>query len=108
MNDGGTQVLMNGFYRGLQSGMTKAEALQQAQIALITGEYTAVVGNRGIAIALILDRLLRQATGSRSHPYYWASFILIGNGLKLLARLRISRHSVSKIVMSVSKQAIAR
>lgn len=81
VNDGGTQVLMNGFYRGLQGGMTKAEALQQAQMALITAEYTAVGGNRGIAIAPILDRLSRQATGSLSHPYYWAPFILIGNGL---------------------------
>ncbi|MGC1199059.1 MAG: tetratricopeptide repeat protein [Geitlerinemataceae cyanobacterium] len=81
VNDGGTQVLMNGFYRGLQGGMTKAEALRQAQIALITGEYTAVGEDRGIAIAPILDNLPRQGTSGLSHPYYWAPFILIGNGL---------------------------
>ncbi|NEQ89143.1 MAG: CHAT domain-containing protein, partial [Moorea sp. SIO2I5] len=59
VDDQGTQVLMNKFYQVLKQGnVTKAEALRQAQIALITKvEYG-------------LD-----------HPFYWAPFILIGNGL---------------------------
>ena len=45
VSDGGTQVLMNGFYNALKQGkITKAEALRQAQIALITDDYSAVGG----------------------------------------------------------------
>ena len=50
--------LMNTFYTVLQEGKSKAEALREAQISMITG----------------IDK-------QRSSPYYWASFILIGNGL---------------------------
>ncbi|NEP36683.1 CHAT domain-containing protein, partial [Moorena sp. SIO3B2] len=59
VDDKGTQVLMNKFYEVLKQGnVTKAEALRQAQIALITKvEY------------------------GLEHPYFWAPFILIGNGL---------------------------
>ncbi len=43
VNDGGTQALMNAFYVALQGNdITKAEALRQAQLALITGDYTAL------------------------------------------------------------------
>jgi CHAT domain-containing protein len=55
VDDQGTQVLMDAFYRALQARNAKAEALRQAQIALINSDY--------------------------KHPYYWAPFILIGNGL---------------------------
>ncbi|MDT9339815.1 tetratricopeptide repeat protein [Trichodesmium erythraeum 21-75] len=50
--------LMNTFYTVLQEGKSKAEALRKAQISMITGN----------------DQ-------EDSNPYYWASFILIGNGL---------------------------
>ncbi len=71
VDDGGTQALMSAFYATLPSGkLTKAEALRQAQISLITGDWKARNDNTPIA-----------AIGDLSHPYYWASFILIGNGL---------------------------
>ena len=54
VDDEGTEVLMNEFYKALRQGNTKAEALRQAQITLLNSEYNA--------------------------PYYWAPFILIGNG----------------------------
>ncbi|MDY6804272.1 MAG: tetratricopeptide repeat protein [Cyanobacteriota bacterium] len=55
--DESTQTLMKPFYQLLaDSDITKAEALQQAQISLIN-------------------------SSDRSHPYYWAPFLLIGNGL---------------------------
>lgn len=54
VDDEGTEVLMNAFYKALRQGNTKAEALRQAQITLLNSEYNA--------------------------PYYWAPFILIGNG----------------------------
>lgn len=90
VDDGGTQALMNAFYGGLQEKMTKTEALRQAQIALITGDYTAVRGERGAIEIVPRDRMgtVRPEYGfpetppnALSHPYYWASFILIGNGL---------------------------
>ncbi|MCL2924348.1 MAG: tetratricopeptide repeat protein [Trichodesmium sp. MAG_R04] len=57
VNDDSDQ-LMNTFYTVLQEGKSQAEALRAAQISMITGKNQ-----------------------ERSSPYYWASFILIGNGL---------------------------
>ncbi|MGB5968698.1 MAG: tetratricopeptide repeat protein [Spirulinaceae cyanobacterium] len=83
VNDGGTQVLMNTFYGALQeNNFTKAEALRQAQLALITGDYTALGEERGPVVKILLRDGVDPAVVNRlSHPYYWASFILIGNGL---------------------------
>ncbi|HEY9667741.1 MAG TPA: CHAT domain-containing protein, partial [Coleofasciculaceae cyanobacterium] len=93
VDDGGTQALMNAFYDNLKQGnTTKAEALRQAQIALITGDSTALGEDRGSLAAEQRDRPLGgseanrtnlppQQPNSLSHPYYWAPFILIGNGL---------------------------
>lgn len=56
VDDIATAALMNQFYSALKEGKSKAEALQQAQTKLIE-------------------------SSSFSHPYQWAAFILIGNGL---------------------------
>ncbi|MGD1808333.1 CHAT domain-containing protein [Dapis sp. BLCC M126] len=55
VDDQGTQEFMNDFYAALKNGASKAAAIQKAQISMINSEY--------------------------SHPYYWAPFLLIGNGL---------------------------
>jgi CHAT domain-containing protein len=83
VNDGGTQALMNAFYAALQGdNITKAEALRQAQIALITGDYTALGKQRGLVVAQRINNTLPSSVSNRlSHPFYWAPFILIGNGL---------------------------
>ncbi len=83
VDDGGTQVLMNGFYTALTNNKTtKAEALRQAQIALITGDYSGLSEERGLGLEPRDDNSLpSQVANQFSHPYYWASFILIGNGL---------------------------
>lgn len=71
VDDGGTQVLMSAFYSILSTDkLTKTEALRQAQISLITGDWKAISHNVPVA-----------AVSDFSHPYYWAPFILIGNGL---------------------------
>ncbi|MEG4626773.1 CHAT domain-containing protein [Microcoleus sp. w1-18aA5] len=76
VDDGGTQVLMDAFYAALkQENMTKAEALRQAQIALITGNSVAS-GQQPISSSAPSEQ-----SNSLSHPFYWAPFILIGNGL---------------------------
>ena len=89
VDDGGTQALMDAFYAALESKEvgqdsqpTKAEALRQAQIALITGDYKALGQQRGLGVQQrIQSRLSPRVASNLSHPYYWAPFILIGNGL---------------------------
>jgi len=85
VNDTSTSILMQRFYELLATGeLTKAEALRQAQLSLLYDEDTET-------------RLAASRTGARPtprngfdvavaepgyrHPYYWAPFILIGNGL---------------------------
>ena len=80
VSDGGTQALMNAFYGALQQGMTKTKALRQAQIALITGDYSAVGGQRAL-VAVVPKEGAAVSQSGLTHPYYWAPFILIGNGL---------------------------
>ncbi|MFS0513559.1 CHAT domain-containing protein [Nostoc sp. UIC 10607] len=71
VDDGGTQALMSAFYGILSTDkLTKTEALRQAQVSLITGDRKSLSHNAPVA-----------AVSSFSHPYYWAPFILIGNGL---------------------------
>jgi CHAT domain-containing protein/tetratricopeptide (TPR) repeat protein len=70
VNDESGQVLMTAFYAGLAAGLSEAEAMRQAQIAMITGDFSAVGVNPIVS-----------TTSSFNRPYYWAPFILIGNGL---------------------------
>jgi CHAT domain-containing protein/tetratricopeptide (TPR) repeat protein len=84
VDDGGTQVLMTAFYQALQKGMTKAEALRQAQIALITSQDKETGNSQRASLRLSpqsRDALAQRVNDQLSHPYYWAPFILIGNGL---------------------------
>jgi CHAT domain-containing protein len=83
VDDGGTQAFMNAFYRALQTGkMTKTEALRQAQIALITGDEKALGDQRSLVVVEpIGDQVSKEIPNRLNHPYYWAPFILIGNGL---------------------------
>lgn len=82
VNDNSTSQLMQRFYQNLSLGtMTKAEALQKAQLTLIGKNTTTSDDLRGSikfpssnGAKSVIDRDL-------SHPYYWASFILIGNSL---------------------------
>jgi len=83
VDDGGTQILMNTFYALLHQGnISKAEALRQAQVIMITGDFK-LIGSQQ-------DRVILQSTRNNvspnvvnnlSHPHYWAPFFLIGNGL---------------------------
>ena len=84
VSDGGTQQLMSAFYTAIKtSKVSHAEALRQAQVALITGNYEALGEPRGefVSIELRLRAKPSSAPTKLTHPYYWAPFIMIGNGL---------------------------
>lgn len=83
VDDGGTQILMDAFYTALKQGYSKTEALQRAQQALITNSLAPVGDSRGGTIEVVSREtgLPPEVTSHLSHPYYWAPFILIGNGL---------------------------
>jgi CHAT domain-containing protein len=77
--DESTSRLMQEFYRLLESapGLTKSEALRQAQLALLRGTIApgkAAAEARGAAVP-------QAAPASFTHPYYWAAFFLMGNWL---------------------------
>jgi len=86
VNDQSTALFMKEFYRVRQStpGMTKAEALQRTQRAMLDGQINgngcgpprkgasadAETGSPGFAC---------EAARPYAHPYYWAPFVLMGN-----------------------------
>ncbi len=59
----------------------KAEALRQAQIAMIRGEITLIEGQlKTPRDAIALTQVLANLEDSHfSHPFYWAGFSLVGN-----------------------------
>jgi CHAT domain-containing protein len=57
VNDSATAALMTSFYRNLNRGLPKTEAMRQAKLALIRGT---------------------QSTWR--HPYFWAPFVIEGEG----------------------------
>lgn len=81
VSDSGTLALMSEFYRQLAMGKGKAEALRQAKIQMLNGELRmnqgSLVLSRG---AVNLPNNLQSLNRSDfSHPFYWASFTVIGN-----------------------------
>jgi len=85
VNDCSTSLLMQQFYENLAQGMTKAEALRTAQRALLESDTRVEdCENRMFVTAPIGDAANPEpptASVGYAHPYYWAPFILIGNGL---------------------------
>jgi len=55
VGDEGTVLLMTEFYKQLKTAPTKSEALRQAQVSML------------------------KKSEDFSHPYYWASFTIIGS-----------------------------
>ena len=82
VSDVGTLRLMIEFYRNLKSSSIKAEALRKAQLALLRGKVEVETGllhsTRGDS-SVSNTLALRLKTEDLSHPYYWASFTMIGS-----------------------------
>ncbi len=57
VNDSATATLMGSFYRNLNRGLPKSEALRQAKLELIHTSHS-----------------------TWNHPYFWAAFVLQGDG----------------------------
>lgn len=88
--DASTGELMREFYRLHEANpqWTKAEALRQAQLALLKGN---IQDNSSATVQRTSERadkksaatnapaFTRDPNAKYSHPYYWAPFILIGN-----------------------------
>ncbi|MEQ9485677.1 CHAT domain-containing protein [Coleofasciculus sp. F4-SAH-05] len=81
VSDEGTLGLMTGFYEQLQQSPLKAEALRQAQLAMIRGQVRLEEGylitpNHRIALPPELANLREKEL---THPYYWSAFTLVGS-----------------------------
>ncbi|MGJ5628280.1 CHAT domain-containing protein [Nostoc sp. CALU 1950] len=85
VSDAGTLGLMTEFYSQLKTAPIKAEALRQAQLAMIQGkvriEGNQLTGtNRGVSLPPQMVTYLQQnIVGNLSHPFYWAPFTMIGS-----------------------------
>jgi CHAT domain-containing protein len=85
VSDASTLGLMTEFYTHLQNSTIKAEALRQAQLAMLRGNVSIEGGElrgseqqRG---GLVLSPEISEEEGDRnfSHPFYWSGFTLVGS-----------------------------
>ena len=85
VDDAATALLMSRFYENLKT-MPKVEALRQAQLRQIkekrTSEFMARRVNqvREEPASRYGQDSVRTGSSLTSHPYFWAPFILVGEG----------------------------
>ena len=77
VDDHSTSVLMTEFYRHLNAGVHKAEALRQAKLTVIEQQREGTSVKRSVVFWSDQqdDRLISL---SHAHPFYWAPFVLSG------------------------------
>lgn len=81
VHDAGTLVLMTRFYDQLKTSPIKAEALRQAQLAMLKRQ-TDIDQNLDLDVEgkrTLPPEVEAYLQGNFSHPYYWAAFTMIGN-----------------------------
>jgi CHAT domain-containing protein len=81
VSDEGTLGLMTQFYEQLKQAPIKAEALRQAQLAMIKGEVRFEGGNLTTSRSRVPlpPELANLGSKDLSHPYFWSAFTLVGN-----------------------------
>jgi CHAT domain-containing protein len=81
VSDAGTLGLMTQFYQELKTAPIKAEALRQAQIAMLKGQVRMEGGKLHAPSGTISLPPELAAIGDEnfSSPYYWAAFTIIGS-----------------------------
>ncbi|NEO84419.1 MAG: CHAT domain-containing protein [Spirulina sp. SIO3F2] len=79
VSDVGTMSLMSEFYQQLSDRAVtiKAEALRQAQLAMLRGETD--LGQHPEIRAILPTALPLESGANFSHPYYWSAFTLVGS-----------------------------
>ncbi|NES95710.1 MAG: CHAT domain-containing protein [Desertifilum sp. SIO1I2] len=83
VSDEGTLALMSEFYQYLSQAPIKAEALRQAQLAMLRGHVSIEDGQlRGSGTRgeiLLPPELATLDNQQLNHPYYWSGFTMIGS-----------------------------
>ncbi|MBD1867416.1 CHAT domain-containing protein [Cyanobacteria bacterium FACHB-471] len=81
VSDEGTLALMQEFYRQLRTTPIKAEALQQAQLAMLRGEVRIVNGQIQYpeGVLPLPPELAESNNVNLTHPYFWSGFTLVGS-----------------------------
>lgn len=99
VSDSATRDLMTAYYKRLQAGEGRTEALRQVQLTMIKSTPTRAPGaapstapstapgtpsaqHRGVGV----ERAQKTLPEDRSHPFYWASFIQSGDWRSLDGR----------------------
>ena len=79
VDDRSTQALMVGFYQGLAKGVPRAQALQNAQLAVLAAQRKQAQGTGPARGAEAVGADTESAPGLADHPYWWAAFVLLGD-----------------------------
>ncbi|MGB0562548.1 MAG: CHAT domain-containing protein [Spirulinaceae cyanobacterium] len=81
VSDTGTMGLMSEFYRAIAQAPIKAEALRQAQLAMLRGDIFITEGQLHTSTEILtLPASLADAPPiDLTHPYHWAAYSLIGS-----------------------------
>lgn len=81
VDDASTAHLMSSFYRNLKA-KSKVDALRQAQLDMIRGKIKMqLLAQRGVGgIGKLGQTPLQSKALATSHPYFWAPFVLVGDG----------------------------
>ena len=81
VSDDGTLGLMATFYEQLQQTPVKAEALRQAQLAMLQGKVRLENGQLITPTRQFSLTPELAALGDRelSHPFFWSAFTIVGN-----------------------------
>lgn len=89
VSDDATRALMVAYYKRLQAGEGRTEALRQVQLAMLQGKLTAspeAISGKQKGRRETGDIVSEASGKDYRHPYYWAAFIPSGDWRDLAGR----------------------